>query len=121
MKKKLKKYQSRGEVKRKGYMTPVAPKDTTGYGSAADRIRKALEKGDPYFYKTPESVGGRSGNIDPGFSAKPEKVGGTSKNIDPGFSVRPGKVGGKSTYDPGFGAKPVKKKNGGAIKPKKKK
>jgi hypothetical protein len=96
MKKKLKKYQSQGEVKRKGYMTPVAPKDTTGYGSAADRIRKALEKRDPGFYKTPESVGGKSGNIDPKFAIDPKKVGAKSGDIDPGFnkSVPKKKLGG---------------------------
>jgi hypothetical protein len=104
MKRKLKKAQTGTQIKSTGYKVPVTPKDTTSYGSATDRIKKALEKGKSGFYKTPESVGGRSGNIDPGFTIKPEKIGGKSGNIDPGFSKNP-----------------VKKKNGGAIKPKKKK
>jgi hypothetical protein len=103
MKKKLKKYQSLGEVKRKGYMTPVAPKDTTAYGSTTDRIKKALDKKDQGFYKTPESVGGRSGNIDPGFTIKPEKIGGKSGNIDPKFNKNP----------------LIKNKKGGVVKKKK--
>lgn len=84
---KVRKYQS------KKTSANTTPKDTTSY-------RKKI---DPGFYKTPELLGGRSGNIDPEFFIKPERVGGKSGNIDPGFSKNP----------------LIKKKTGGTIKKKK--
>jgi hypothetical protein len=90
MKKKvLKKAQSGMEVNK---LKP-APSDTTRIAKPGNKIEKspiAVKKAKG-FYTTPESVGGKSGNIDPAFFKKPEKVGGKSGNIDPGFLKKPPK------------------------------